>query len=62
MKSGKVIVVEYGPFEDPLGYVECLEQGWIFFWYQDGSATLYPKREKSGAVTGKSIDVGKKRK
>jgi len=59
MKSGKVTIAEYGPFEDPQGYVECLEQGWIFYWYQDGSASLYPEREKTGAIRGKSIDVGK---
>ena len=62
MKSGKVTISEYGPYEDPLGYIECLEQGWILWYYQDGRAELYTKREKSGATKGKPVIAGKKRK
>jgi hypothetical protein len=57
MLSGKVRITEYGPEENPLGYMEPAEAHpqWIIYWYQDGHAELYTKRDKSGAITGDPI-------
>jgi len=60
MVSGKVKIVEYGPTDDPLGYIEPVgaKPSWILWWFQDGSAQLYLQREPSGAVIGDPIRIG----
>jgi len=57
MLSGNIKFVEYGPHEDPLGYVEPAGENppWIMWYWQDGHADLYLSREPSGAVVGDPI-------
>ena len=65
MQIGKgkqgVNVVEYGPHEDPLGYIEpaCDNPQWILWFDKNGDAQLYTRREYSkehkGAVIGNPI-------
>jgi hypothetical protein len=55
--SGKIKIVEYGPEEDPLGYIEPTGKSpsWILWWWQDGHAELYTKRDKNGAISGEPV-------
>jgi hypothetical protein len=61
MQIGKgkqgVNVVEYGPHEDPLGYIEptCDNPQWILWFDLKGDAVLYTEREPGGAVVGEPI-------
>jgi hypothetical protein len=65
MQIGKgkqgVNVVEYGPHEDPLGYIEpaCENPQWILWFDPKGDAVLYTEREYSkehkGAVIGEPL-------
>jgi hypothetical protein len=57
MTSNNVKIVEYGPHNNPLGYIEPVgdSPAWIMWWYQDGHAELYTERAKSGATIGSPI-------
>ena len=67
MQIGKgkrgVIVCEYGPEENILGYIEpaCDNPQWILWFDQKGDAQLYTQREYSkehkGAVIGEPIRI-----
>jgi hypothetical protein len=61
MQSGKLTITEYGPHEDPLGYIQPEDLSWILYWWQDGHATLYTKRSKSGAIEGDGLEIGEKK-
>ena len=53
MQIGKgkqgVIVSEYGPHEDPLGYIQpaCDNPQWIMWFDKKGDAQIYTQREKN---------------
>ena len=59
MQSGRMTIMEYGPHENPLGYIEPEDKSWILFWWQDGHATLHRKRSSTGAIEDEPLILGK---
>ena len=50
---------EYGTDNPVAGWIEPQGENpqWILWWNRDGSAVLYTKRSKSGAVQGEPITL-----